>query len=740
MKRLILPRRAFGIALWALLLSFAQSRAQVRTALLEGRVVDRDTGEGLGWTSVLLVELNRSATAHEDGRFEIAHVPPGSYTLRAFRIGYHSVTLRVEVQVPRTTVEIRMASTAVMMQTVEVAADLEARKGLAGSLGDVIHGVRLRQSLARTLAETLSGEPGLASAGMGPATVQPVLRGLGGYRLTILEDGAGTGDLSAMSLDHAVAVDPLQAERIEILRGPEALLYGSKALTGVINVVRGAIPMERTDHLHGSVSLQGESVNWGLAGGVGLWFPALKGTGRVDASVRSAADVRTPSGRLRNTALQTATGSVGWGIDRPWGTLGGALILYGSRYGIPGGFVGAHPEGVTVEMDRVQLASQGEFNLPWVAWSRLQLKQDLTLFRLRELESKGLIGSEFAQFTYQVRAITRQRRWGPLRNGALGVEAGYRDRWAALGSSTPDLWEFNLAAAAYQEWSRGLWIVRAALRADGRWISPYRERISRTIGLMRARQFADLSASIALAYVLPAGLDLSLGLVRAFRPPEPEELYSEGPHLATYSFEVGNPQLDGEVGHGAELSLRWNRPGMRLRLTGFGNRIRGYIFPRNTGRISARTLLPIYQYMGTDALLWGGEGALEWRPLANWGLFASSSWVWGGFADTRKPLPMIPPVMGRLELHYGSGALSALLGLRFAMRQERVDVFEEPTPGYAVLDASVQYYWSGGALLHTLVLGLQNLTDAAYRNHLSRVKRIMPEPGRNLRLLYRVYF
>lgn len=728
-----------GMALWAILAPVS-GLPQVRTAVLQGQVRDRDTGEGLGWTSILLVELGRSATAHEDGRFEISNVPPGTYTLRAFRIGYENTSVRVEVRPPRTVVEIRMPSTAVMMQTVEVTSDLEARKGLAGTLGSVVHRVRLRHMLARTLAETLAQEPGLASSSMGPATARPVLRGMSGHRVAILEDGAGTGDLSATSPDHAVAIDPLQAERIEILRGPEVLLYSPNVLTGVLNVVRGTIPEQQTDHLHGAASLQAESVSAGLAGGMGLLLPILSGTARVDASLRRMGDVRTPSGPLRNSGLTSASAAMGWGLNRTWGAIGISALGYAARYGVPGGFVGAHPEGVTVEMARAQLSAQAELALHGGSWSGLLFKQDATLFALRELESGGIVGTDYALFAYQARALARQSRWGPFRNGAVALEIRYRDFAAGGGVSTPAAWMLNLALAAYQEWSSGPWLLRAALRTEGSQVSPYEERTSRTIGAIRSRRFGNVATAVTLARTLPYHMDVRVGLTRAFRAPELEELYSEGPHLASYSFEVGNPALGQEVGYGLEFSLRWSPPGGRLELTGYRNRIYGYIFPRPTGQINPRTLLPVYQYTGTDALFWGAEGTLEWRLMSSWALATSASYVRAGFVPGDAPLPMIPPPQGRLELRYGSGPLSAMLVLRWAAGQNRVHAFEEPTPGYAVFDASVQYYWTRGACLHTLVLGAENLTNRLYRQHLSRIKAIMPEPGRNVKLLYRVYF
>ena len=196
---------------------------------------------------------------------------------------------------------------------------------------------------------------------MGPAPARPVLRGLSGDRLLVLEDGERTGDLSATSSDHAVAIEPMTTERIEVVRGPGTMLYGSNALGGVVNVVRGYVPAEQPQGRNGSFTWQAESVTGGLSAGLAFEQPLGPLAMRFDSSLRNAGDVSTPRGPLANTDIRTGNGSLGVSLVRPWGHLGVSGSLYDSEYGIPPDPEGGHPLGISILLERQHLESRAEF-------------------------------------------------------------------------------------------------------------------------------------------------------------------------------------------------------------------------------------------------------------------------------------------------------------------------------------------------------------------------------------------
>ncbi len=711
--------------------------AQERRGSVTGLFRDADTGEEIGWVQVLLEEAGRSTVADGAGRFHFHDVPAGRYTLHSYRIGYETPALPIEVAAGdtlRLTLRLSAAPVATGEIVVEEGRSSEQLSEPALSLD----GRQFRRNLGMTIAETLDREPGIAMRSMGPAPARPVLRGLGGERLLVLEDGGRTGDLSATSTDHAVAIEPMTADRIEIVRGPAALVYGPNVLGGVVNVVRGQIPTSAA-HRYG-VSMQGESVNRGYAAGVSALWGSGRTAFRLDGSARQAGEMHTPLGELDNTGLSTYNGSFGMSRVNPHGYAGISGSLYSSEYGIPGGFVGAHPNGVSVQLSRAQIGLAGRYTTHSETLRRVEARADFLRYFHQEFEDReqDLVGIEYGILTGAAALTGYTGRIGPLQQGAVGVWTELRGHRSGGLSFTPATTEQTAAVYGFQETTTGPVVWQAGLRYDLRRVLPERSYDSERIGRVRDRTFIGWSAA-ASAGVQRADWNLRASVMRSVRLPGIEELFSEGPHLAAYSFEIGNPDLGLEKGVGGELTAGYRTGGRAVSAAVFLTRFTGFIYPRHTGRINARTLLPEYQYTGSGARFIGGEGSAEWPLGAGLMVEARAGYVRALLIETGEPLSWIPPLTGEGGARYRRGSLAAGLSLRVAARQHRLGPFEAPTDGYRVLDGFVQYYFSTGRMLHTVDLVLDNITDTAYRNHLSRVKSVMPEPGRNLRLLYRMH-
>ena len=280
------------------------------------------------------------------------------------------------------------------------------------------------------------------------------------------------------------------------------------------------------------------------------------------------------------------------------------------------------------------------------------------------------------------------------------------------------------------------------MRLDVRRVQPREERDSRMVGRIQRRDFAGLSGGLSAHYRPMEALTLGTTLMRTFRAPGIEELFSEGPHLAAYSYEVGNGSLDSERGRGIELFADYHHPRGHLHLAVFRNDIDGFIFPRNTGVLSQRRAdLFLYRTVGERARMLGAEVALDWDLSRSWETAVTASQVRGVLSDSGdERLPRLPPLQGHFSLTGERESVSGTVALRLAAAQNRTGEFEEPTDGYAVLDLSGQYlvHWRGR--LHAFSATLENATNAVYRRHLNRVKEILPEPGRNLRVLHKLYF
>lgn len=713
-------------------------------ATLEGQLVDAVSGEPVGWAVVILDERDHHAHADAEGRFRLEHLPAGLHTVQVLRIGYSPGGWTVNTPAGAVTeVTLRLVSRSVTLHESVVTADRsnDAVSALAAP-EQVIGDQRLRQNLSRTIAETIALEPGLAQRSMGPAPARPVLRGLSGDRLLVLEDGGRTGDLSATSSDHAVAIEPLTTERIEIVRGPEAILYGGNALGGVVNVVRGAVPSERVERPRGAISWQLESVNSGIGSGIDVHLPAGPLVFRLDGSLRGAGDIGTPDGDLLNTDLTTGNTALGIGWVRPWGHVGIGYSLYDSDYGIPPDPIGGHPSGVDIRLDRRHREVRVGLHPPTWTWlRRLELIYAHSHYFQEEIEASGDIGLEFGVLTTNTEVRARLAPIGPLRNVTLGLWGEHRDYNTAGLVFTPDAEETAGAAFIYGEWLHGPWSTNAALRWDGRRLDPAVEKISDEVGHIRERSFAGASGGIGVERQLGSALRSGVTWMSSFRAPQVEEVYSEGPHLAAYAFEVGNADIGEEQGNGLELFVDWRGAAGDARLAVFRNTITGYIFPQNTGQLSLRRGdLLLYRFTGLDAQMWGAEAGWQLHLTRRLSSYGTVSLVHGEL-DEGDDLPSMPPLQGRIGVRYQAATSFDLGGaLRFADDQNRPGRFEAPTSGYVVLDLSAEMHKVAFGLLHVMTLSVDNALDTEYRRHLNRVREIMPEPGRSVRVLHKAFF
>ena len=734
------------------------------TLTIVGIVVDSTTGLPLPASVVRTLELDRQDLTHDDGTFHLRHVPAGTYTLIVEHLGYRTERRTVEVPpegAPRLTV--RMQTSAIDLPGVVVTATMGARsREEALRPTQVVSGRDLQRQLDVTLAETLEGEAGLASASMGPAPARPVIRGLGGDRILILEDGGRLGDVSSTSADHSVALEASSAERIEVVRGPAALFYGSNALGGVINVVREEIPAGLPDHPTGTVFVQGQSVNEG--GAAALTYRSARGPigYRIEANGRLAGDVHTPAGTLPNTGIDTwgVAGGAGW-IGN-FGHAGGAVRAYRSAYGIPPDTVSGHAEGVTVEMERDAYRGEAVF-VGDGALDEVTVTGSWLRYDHREIEESGAIGTAYGQNTGSGEVVVRHRRLGPFHAGGFGLRGQWQGYISDNGRATVRANETTAAFYIMEEVDLGQVRLQAGGRYDIHRVSP--DGVADVRGVpARTRTFQNVSGSVAALTEISRGWRVGVSLSRAFRAPSADELFSQGPHLAAYTYEVGNPDLEAETGLGLDLFLRLDRPGISAEAATFWNEISDFSYPSNTG--DQRGELFIYRNINTDARFVGAELSLRWNVTGDLVLDSDVSWVRATNLALDEPLPLIPPVNGRATLRYDRDRWFVEGGWRGAAEQDRVPTRPElpagsagycdqtapgepcrpvpgeflPTAGYGILNAGAGYRWFPGHQVHSVALRVENVTDAEYRNHLSRIKELSPEPGLGATVSYRITF
>lgn len=723
-------------------------------AQLRGDVRDASTGDPVPFAYVHLEEINRTTTADRDGMFQFQNVPAGSYVISVHRIGFRTFSRQIEYDGTDTD------PLKINMQPQNISGDEITVTGSKSRIGGArlehasskIIGEELRRNLGTTLSETLSGQAGFSERTSGPAPGRPVIRGLGGERVLILRDGERTGDVSAQSADHAVSIDPMGAEEIEIARGPAALAYGGNAIGGVINVVKNQIPNTIPNRFTGSASLNGKTVNSEASAAVDVTIPWRKWAATVDLNGRTGDDFATPDATIENSYLNNTHNTAGVSYVGNNGYVGASVSAFLSDYGVPPDPNGGHPSGVDIEMRKYQADVRGERIIDHSFFRNLEARYSFVNYNHIELESNGTLGTEFGKLTTNASIRSNTAGWGVFDEGSIGLWGEIQD-YAVRGAQTPNSDFYSAAAYIIQEGDAGNLHYEIGARFEAAQARPEEERVSSRIGSIETRSFTRLASSASLIYGITEEFFAGTTIMHSFRAPTLEELYSEGPHLAAYSFEIGNPRLDPERGLGSELFLRYRSEWLKAELAGYRNSFQNYLYPRDTGEQSVSDpALNNYQYVGTEANFYGVEFSADLKLLPHLMLGGNITYTRAsrnvseaeqeltGYNDDTRPLPMIPPVNGSVYLNYSLNQFTATTKMSFAGEQTRIGEFETQTDDYQLLNASIQYRIDHSKLLHTITLSGKNLLNTRYQNHLSRIKEVFPEPGRSISLLYRVYF
>ena len=710
-------------------------------AVVSGQVVHSVTLQPIA-AVVRIGGLNREIRTDADGRYVFDNVPPGSHRLVIAASGFVPRRLTIDVEGPSfppldISLDPELHYTEVLSVSPDARSQFESYQPTS-----VLSGQDLAIQLEATLSATLKNLPGLAERSFGPAPGRPVIRGLEGVRVLILEDGQRMGDLSSQAGDHAVAVNPAAASRIEVVRGPATLLYGANAIGGLINVISDMIPTRPAQGSTGSVTVNAGSaakeagsaadILWGN----GQWAVHAAGSGR------RSGNVMTPEGEVENTQSHGGFGSFGASWTREHRFAGVSYGYNNLRYGTPvidGRQIERTPRRHLVGFRAGASELEGLFESVRGSFSHRRYHHE-------ELEGND-VAIRWENTTSEATVHAKHRTLGRL-GGAIGGWFLDRQFVAPAGEPiSPPVHERGYAVFVFEELTWPHATVQAGGRVDRAQYHPE--------GGLRPRGFTEFSGSLGLLIHPPAAADhltLAFNLARASRHPALEELYFFGVDPGNFSFEIGNDALESEHGLGFDASVRWRYPRMAGELTYFRNRIDDYIF-RNP--ISEETFeqqfgpreedeeegdFPLIQFTAADSLLQGVEGhidvELSRRFTAEFGLNS----VRGELRASHEPLPRIPPWRLRTGLRYQANAFQASGEIMRIANQRRIFGQETPTDGATLLALSAAYSFAGGDATHTVGVRMDNATNTEYRNHLSLIKDLVPEMGRNIKATYRVRF
>jgi iron complex outermembrane receptor protein len=722
-----------AVVLTAVITLAAPAAAQQGTTL-SGTLVDSVTLQPIPGAVVAIEELRRETRADAQARFAFENVPPGEYHLSVRADGYSS--RRTEAKVGSAPLILDLSIDPELHYAEVVSVGPTARSAFESyQPTSVLAGQDLTKALSGSLGDTLATQPGVASRSLGPAPSRPVIRGLDGDRVAILEDGQRMGDLSSQSADHGVTVNPASAHRIEVVRGPATLLYGANAIGGLVNIIKDQIPTApHTGYEGGFVTEAGTGAREGGVSGDVLW-----GNGRwalhAGGTARGSGDVRTPDGDVDNSQARAASADAGVSWTREKFYIGGSYGYEDQRYGVP------VVEGGAIELTprRHELTFRsGGKNLQGVLDS-YRATVGIRRYQHQELEGPE-VGTTFRNDTLDLDLLAGHRKYGRL-TGAFGVSFGDRD-FEAVGEEAlaPPVNQRNFAAYVYEELTWPHFTFQFGARVDRARYEPE--------GGLPARSFANVSGSVGFL-VRPAAandaITIAGSLARAARNPALEELYFFGEHAGNFAFEIGDPALESEVGLGLDLSLRWQTRRASGEVTWFRNAIDGFIF-RNLlapgqfeaeggGAIDAGEF-PVVRFESADAVLTGVEAHTDVHLTGAVVAEAGVDYVRATNTDVDRPLPRIPPLRVRGGLRYQRNAFQAGGEIVAAADQNRIFGAETPTAGYTTLKLYSAYSWQSGPAVSTLTARLDNATNERYFNHLSYIKDYVPEMGRSFRLVY----
>jgi iron complex outermembrane recepter protein len=643
---------------------------------------------------------------------------------------------------------------------------------------DILSGttVLTAQDLARelrpTIGETLSRQAGVSATSFGPNASRPVLRGFQGERVRVLSDGIGSFDVSNTSVDHAVVINPLTADRIEVLRGPAALLFGSSAIGGVVNVIDSRIPRAvPAEPIHVDVTGTYGSAANERSGGTRVDVPFgdkfvvhFDGTYTKTSDLRIGGFVLTPA--LRAAAIASGDPEIAEVVDlkdklpnsagRTWEVAGGAALItsngnlgfsvshYDSLYGVPVRYSvdpATEAEKVRLDVKQTRVDFRSEVKPSSGFLEAIKFRGGFATYKHNEVAETGEIATTFLNDGWEGRLELVQRE----RNGWKGAIGGqfFLRNLNIIGeekflpkSETQQYGLFTL-----QSFDLGAFRAEAGGRVER---SILAANADDTIGNPDLRRtFTAVSGSLGGSFEVLSGWRIGFNGSYTQRAPSAEELFANGPHAGTQAFEVGNPNFTKEKSTGIEATLRGKGDGYSLSASIFNSAFKGFIFESPNGDIDDDSGLPIFQFAQADARYYGAEFEASVR-LAQLGGYTINFDSIGDFTRAKikggGDIPRIPALrlLGGLEAQ--SDAVNGRVEVEWVDGQNRIAAFETATRGYTMVNASIGFKPFGAGNQTSITVSANNIFDVNARRHASFLKDYAPLAGRDLRITLRAGF
>jgi iron complex outermembrane receptor protein len=600
-----------------------------------------------------------------------------------------------------------------------------------------IRGKELQKRRQTSLGDMLQNEAGVNSTSFGPSSSRPVIRGLDGDRIRILQNSLGTLDASTQSLDHAIPVDTLTVDQIEVVRGPMSLLYGSSAVGGVVNLLTNRIHTVYEEGLLSQALVQGETVNSGMSSALQLNYGAKRWMLHVDGSTRNLADQKIPAhlrggasevkGKIPNSFNQQDNVAVGASHILDQGHFGFSFNHFNTTYG------SVADENISIDMTQ----NRGEFHGEWRPenssyFNKFRLKSAQSDYLHRELEG-GATGTIFKNQGNETRFEAFNKK--EIYEGVSGVQAQVF-KFSAQGDEAfiPTSDNSKIALFTYQQAKLN---SKNTLSFGGRVENAsIVKKSSDNFGVRDNKGFLTLNGSLGYQFKLNDNQSLATNFSYTERAPNFQELYARGDHLASASYEQGNSSLFKEKSYAYEVSYKMNNSRSQFVLNGYSQIFKDYISLNPTGQTgNSPGGLKEYSYQQVDALFYGADMELRQQlSQTNKGtlsLISTADIVRAKDTDSGKNLPRISPPRISSGLEFAKDKWSSDVEVQYVAHQTKTADSEKWTDSYFMTNVGTNYNFVGEEKAYSFFFRVRNIFDVEARNHVSLLKQIAPMPGRN---------
>ncbi len=723
-------------------LSFSQSKSD---ANVFGHIISTKDGQHIPFINVLIKDSRIGTITDATGHYILTNLPEGKHTLIVTGMGYETKEIVFDIK-PKQSLEIDVEINYAEINLDEIVITSSPTSSGYRYQPDMTYmGEELQKRSEISFGEMLNNAPGIAMRSLGSTPARPVIRGMDGDRILVLENGERMGDISETSADHSIALDPLVANRVEVVRGPASLLYGSSALGGVINLMTTDIPDRWDKGSHGVFSLQGATMNK-MGAGFGRYTygnDKWSVTGRV--AHRQSSDITTPDGVIEGTSMNNLDASIGFGFNSGTSLGGTSLSMANQTYEIPE-FNDDPNLGVEIRMQRVALQGRLGFEKEGF-FDKGQIRFNASNMLQQEIEYEWLdnvrddeVALEYEKYAISSTFTMQHKPFEFFDRGAVGLNFhGHKLDIRSIDAYTPGEMRMNIGAFTFQEIPLSNKMrLQVGLRFDFQHTSAISDDI---VSENKSRNALNYTGSLGFNHRPIEGLEVGGQFARSHRNPSVEELFANGIHLGAGVYEIGNSLLKDEVGQGGDFFIRWNSKYIAIEMASFINVFRNYIIFEPTGEIDLGSGYPIFRYTGDEARLFGGELSTTVKPTENIEVSLGTDYVNGQrTTNGNEYLPFIPPLRftASVEYDFGFGWIGGKIVT--ASKQDRVAPEEDITEGYSIIGLSAGYRLSKLGS-HILIVRVDNLLNEKYRDHLSRIEdRNFPMPGRNISLAYRWFF